>query len=70
MLKYKSLRLLLTLAMYAGDVETEQMDVKTAYLNAELNENIYVRPTEGMSIEIGYVLKLVQALYALWKNVE
>lgn len=64
-LNFKSFRLSLALAMFESDVEIEQMDVKTAYLNAELNENIYMKPTEGMKIAKGYVLKLLKALYGL-----
>lgn len=44
-----------------------QMDVKSAYLNAEIDEEIYVRQPEGY-IEPGketYVWKLLKSLYGL-----
>ena len=44
--KFNSIRLLLALtARY--DWEIHQMDVKSAFLNGELNEEIYMRPPPG-----------------------
>lgn len=52
----------------------EQLDVKTAFLNGELKETIYVYPPEGVKCKDGYVLKLKKSLYGLkqsskcWNN--
>ena len=43
----------------------EQLDVKTAFLNGHLKENIYIYPPEGIKVQIGYVLKLNRSLYGL-----
>ena len=39
------------------------MDVKSAYLNGELKEDIYMKPLPGFEVPDGMVLKLVKALY-------
>ena len=45
-LRYTSLRLILALA--AGrDLELQQLDVTTAYLNADIGEEVYMRQPEG-----------------------
>jgi hypothetical protein len=60
---YKTLRLLLTLvAMY--DLELEQLDVPSAFLNADLDEDIYMEIPEGFGQD-GMVMKLLKALYGL-----
>ena len=60
---YKTLRVLLTLtAQY--DLELDQMDVPSAFLNAELEEDIYMELPEGFS-KPGKVVKLLKALYGL-----
>lgn len=41
------------------------MDVKTAFLNGELKEEIYLRVPEGVSCKEGYVCKLQKALDGL-----
>lgn len=41
------------------------MDVKTAFLNGNLKEEIYMKVPEGVSCENGYVCKLNKALYGL-----
>jgi hypothetical protein len=43
----------------------EQLDFKTAFLNALVKEHIYVRAPDGMDIQDGYVLKLNKALYGI-----
>ena len=44
--------------------EVHQMDVKAAYLNGELEEEIYMAPPPGFDIPEGMVLKLKKALYS------
>ena len=45
-LKYKSLRIILALSVYENSI-LEQLDVKTAFLNASVKENIYISIPEG-----------------------
>eukprot|EP00963_Diacronema_lutheri_P011842 scaffold1495_cov362-Pavlova_lutheri.AAC.2 len=53
------------------DYEVQQVDIKTAFLNAELNEDIYIRIPEGLRDEQelnkqpNLVLKLEKSLYGL-----
>jgi len=47
------------------DLEVHQMDVDTAFLNAELKEEIYVRPPKHSAEYNGKVFKLNKALYGL-----
>jgi len=42
-----------------------QMDVDTAFLNAPLEEDIYMIPPDGYDIAPGKVLKLKNSLYGL-----
>ena len=60
-----SLRLVLALsAIYR--LEVHQMDVETAFLNADLEEEVYIRPPEGITIPEGCnCLCLKKALYGL-----
>ena len=41
------------------------MDVETAFLNAELKEEIYMHPPVGMTVKEGHVLRLRKTLYGL-----
>ena len=60
-----SLRLLLQTAVY-DDLLIHHMDVKSAYLNAPLDYEIYIEPPEGFIVKNGnYVWKLKQSLYGL-----
>lgn len=43
----------------------KQLDVKTAFLNGNLNEDIYIYPPEGVNCATGMVLKLNKSLYGL-----
>ena len=62
--KFNSIRLLLALsARY--DWEIHQMDVKSAFLNGELNEEIYMRVPPGYKAAPGTVWRLKKALYGL-----
>ena len=63
-LKYKSFRLLLILAILF-DLEVDQMDVKTAFLNADVDEDIYLDVPDGVNVSKNKVLKLLKALYGI-----
>lgn len=48
------------------DWEFRQIDVKTAYLYGDLEEEVYMEPPEGLDgIPKDHVLLLVKALYGL-----
>lgn len=53
------------LAVNSKNTRLEQLDVKTAFLNAKVNEDIYMKVPEGMNVNDGYVLKLNKALYGI-----
>lgn len=63
-LKYKSLRLMLALSATTTRKIT-QLDIKTAFLNADVQEDIYMQAPEGMSVNSDEVLKLKKALYGI-----
>src|SRR6266702_5797983 len=60
--KFASLHAILALAAEL-DLEVHQMDIKSAYLNGELKEDIHMKPPPGLDIPEGMVLKLVKAVY-------
>jgi Reverse transcriptase (RNA-dependent DNA polymerase)/gag-polypeptide of LTR copia-type/Integrase core domain/GAG-pre-integrase domain len=64
--KFCSIRALLALAAY-HDLEIHQMDVKTAFLNGDLDVDIYMRQPEGFVIKgkESLVCKLNKSLYGL-----
>jgi hypothetical protein len=45
------------------NLEVQQMDVKSAYLNMKLEEEIYMAPPPGLNTPNGMVLRLVKAVY-------
>lgn len=49
------------------DLEVEQMDMKTAFLHGDLEEDIYMEQPEGFKVEgkENYVCKLKKSLYGL-----
>ena len=61
--RHATLRALLAVAA-AYDLELEQIDVKTAFLNGDLQEDIYMEPPACYDFG-GKVLKLKKALYGL-----
>jgi hypothetical protein len=64
-LKMKSLRLILALSA-TQQRSIVQLDVKTAFLNAEVHEDIYIAIPEGMKVNsTTTVLKLNKALYGI-----
>ncbi|CAA7021408.1 unnamed protein product [Microthlaspi erraticum] len=62
----KSIRILLATAAYY-DYEIWQMDVKTAFLNGKLEEDVYMIQPEGFTSpeNAGKVCKLQRAIYGL-----
>ena len=60
--KLASLRAILAIATELN-WEIHQMDVKAAYLNGILDEEIYMSPPPGFDIPEGMVLKLNKAVY-------
>jgi hypothetical protein len=59
-----TLRLLLSIAA-KHDLHIHQLDVKTAFLNGELVEEVYLMPPEGVQRNTGKVWRLHKALYGL-----
>ena len=64
--RFESIRLMLAAAVSEG-MHMEQLDVTTAFLYANLEEEVYVEILEGMFGEekLGKVLRLFKALYGL-----
>jgi transposase InsO family protein len=67
--RYSSIRLIIALAAHY-DWELHQMDVKTAYLNGELDVPIYMRAPDGLSLisqpcPADRVCLLIKCLYGL-----
>ena len=68
--RYTSIRLIIALAAHY-DWELHQMDVKTAYLNGELDKPIYMRAPEGLDLidqpacPADRVCLLIKSLYGL-----
>ena len=60
----ESIRIILALAA-KHDLELDQMDVSTAYLNGELEEELYMHPPDGVPIQSGYCWRLKRSLYGL-----
>jgi hypothetical protein len=60
----ESIRIICALAA-KYDLELDQMDVSTAYLNGVLNEEIYISPPEGVPIQDGFCWKLKKSIYGL-----
>ena len=66
MMRMNSIRMILAIAAL-WNLEVHQMDVKTAFLNRDLDEEIYMEQPEGfftLGLE-GKVYKLVKSLYGL-----
>ena len=61
--KYKSLRVLLSLAA-TYDLELNQLDVPSAFVRAELEEDVYTEMPRGFEVD-GMVCKLKKSLYGL-----
>ena len=65
-IKFTTIRLLLALVAHF-DLELHQMDVVTAFLNGDLDEDIYMEQPEGCvdSTDTDFVCKLLKAIYGL-----
>ncbi|KAK8636446.1 hypothetical protein V6N13_124192 [Hibiscus sabdariffa] len=63
---FKSIRILLAIAAF-HDYEIWQMDVKTAFLNGKLEEDVYITQPEGFVTpeNAGKVCKLQRSIYRL-----
>ena len=76
-LRSSSLRLIFILSLLTPDYVIDQLDVKTAFLNAHVEEDLYMEVPEGMSVSSprDMCVKLNRALYGikqaphLWHNV-
>lgn len=44
------------------------MDVKGAFLYGKINEEVFLKPPEGVTVPTGHVLKLAKSLYGLRKS--
>ncbi|GAB2269654.1 hypothetical protein Dimus_038780 [Dionaea muscipula] len=64
--KFKTIRIMLAVTAFY-DLELEQMDVKTAFLNGDLDETIFMSQPEGYtdSVHKNFVCKLNKSLYGL-----
>jgi len=60
----ESIRIILALAA-KYNLELDQMDVATAYLNGELEEELYLLPPDGVQIPDGHCWRLKRSLYGL-----
>jgi hypothetical protein len=66
-LKYKTLRLMCALAAQY-DLHLHKLDVKTAFLNGEIEEEIYLHPPQGTKVPYGQqgrVWRVRKSLYGL-----
>jgi hypothetical protein len=62
--KMKSIKLVLSLAA-SRDMELQQIDFDTAYLNATLQHTVYMELPDGSNYPKGTVCKLLKSLYGL-----
>jgi hypothetical protein len=62
--KFNSIRIIFAIAVN-NNLLLHQMDVKTAFLNGNIEEDIYMQQPEGYSNEDGLVCKLQRSLYGL-----
>jgi ribonuclease HI len=62
--KFDSLRLIIALAA-RDNLFMHQLDVETAFLNGELEEEVFMQIPEGVRGKPGYVWRLLKSLYGL-----
>lgn len=63
-IRYESIRILSALAAIR-DMEMQEFDVKSAFLNGELEEHIFMKQPEGFTDNPNLVCKLKKSLYGL-----
>ena len=65
-MRFESLRTLFALAVQDGPC-VQQLDITTAFLNGELQEEVYMEQPEGFKVrgKEGLVCKLKHSLYGL-----
>jgi len=61
--RYDSLRLIIALALHLG-LDMSQADIKSAFLDGDLNKEVWMMPTPGIGLD-GKVLCLRKSLYGL-----
>jgi len=64
--KFTTIRLIMTIAAIE-DMDIDQMDVVTAFLNGELleNEAVYMKVPDGIGLRVGTIVRLRRTLYGL-----
>ncbi len=62
--KATTFRLMLALSKVLN-LEIYQLDVDSAFLYADLEEDVYMKPPPGMDLRSGYCLKVLKSLYGL-----
>ena len=62
--RFSTLRILLSIAA-VNDLEIQQVDIKTAFLNGQLEEEVYMEQPEGYKKDPNLVCRLKKALYGL-----
>ena len=62
--RMESIRMILAYAS-SKNIKVYQMDVKSAFLNGELEEEVYIEQPEGFAEKEDYVCRLRKALYGL-----
>lgn len=71
--RIESIRLLFSLCVQL-DLQYVQFDIATAFLNGKVDEELYLKPPEGLRVGKGKTLKLFKSLYGLkqaprvWNN--
>ena len=66
MVRFESVRSVIALAVH-GNMKLHQMDVKTAFLNGELHEEVFIRQPEGFieKDKENLVCRLKKSIYGL-----
>lgn len=62
--RLQTIRILLAIGNQFN-LEIEHLDVKTAFLNGDLEEDVYMRAPKGIDVGPGKILKLRKSLYGL-----